>query len=89
MGRDALEVMIAGEHHQIVSDAHLRQDCVDRADLNAMAATNVAQGSGFDVIDPIGHEEGKRRESLQNLRARFGSGKTLQEFLEHQAGRHE
>ena len=73
---DALKVVIARQHYQVVADAQLRQESIDRANLNAMTAACVADVSGFDVIGSIRHEEGKGGEPLQNLLTRFGSRKT-------------
>jgi hypothetical protein len=84
---DALKVVIARQHHQVVADAQLRQESIDRANLNAMTAACVADVSGFDVIGSIRHEEGKGGEPLQNLLTRFGSRKPLQQLLQHQARR--
>jgi hypothetical protein len=61
-----------------VADAQLRQERIDRANLNAMTTAGVAKRRGFDVIGSIGHEEGKRREPIQNLLTRFWSGEALQ-----------
>lgn len=82
-----LKIPIARKHQQAVANAQLRQERIDRANLNAMAATRVAQRRGFDVIVPVGHEERKCGEPIENLRMRFGPGEALQQLLQYQTGR--
>ena len=84
---DALKIVIARQHQQVVADTQLRQERIDRAYLNAMTTAYVAKGRGFDVIGSIRHEEGKSGESLQNLFTRLGSRKALQQLLYHQSRR--
>jgi hypothetical protein len=73
-----LKIPIARKHQQAVANAQLRQQRIDRANLNAMTAAGVAKRCGFDVIGSIGHEEGKCGEPIQNLRTRFWSSEALQ-----------
>jgi hypothetical protein len=61
-----------------VANAQLRQERIDRANLNAMTAARVAKRRGFDVIGSIGHEEGKCGEPIQNLLTCFWSREALQ-----------
>src|SRR5215470_6904529 len=44
------KIVVGREHRQIVPDAKLRQESVDRADLNAGTAASIPQLSGIDVI---------------------------------------
>jgi hypothetical protein len=60
-----------------MADAQLRQERIDRANLNAMSAARISKGRGFYVIGSIGHEEGKRGEPLQYLLTCFGTGEPL------------
>jgi hypothetical protein len=61
-----LEVAVRGEHDQLVPATELRQQCVDRADLDAPAATRVAQASRFDMVESVGHKERERPEALHD-----------------------
>ena len=58
-----LEVAVGCEHHEIMSDAELRQERVDRPDLDALTTTRVSDLSGSDMVGPVRHEKGQRRES--------------------------
>lgn len=75
---DTLEISIARQHQQAVVDAQLRQERIDRANLNAVTTAPVAKPRGFDVIGSIGHEEGKCGEPIENLLTRFWSREALQ-----------
>jgi hypothetical protein len=70
-----------------VADAQLRQQRIDRANLDAMTAARIAKRRRFDVIGSIGHEEGKCGEPIQNLLTRLWSREALQELLQYQACR--
>jgi len=52
-----------------MANAELRQQSIDRANLNAGATTNVPQLRRADVILAIRHKERHRGKSIQNLRA--------------------
>jgi hypothetical protein len=60
-----------------MADAQLRQECIDRANLNAMSAARISKGSGFNMIGSIGHEEGKRGEPVHYLLTRFRTREPL------------
>jgi hypothetical protein len=64
---DTRKILIARQHQQAVADAQLRQERIDRANLNAMTTARVAKRRGFNMIGSVGHEEGKCGEPLQNL----------------------
>jgi hypothetical protein len=78
MVRYALKIPVTRKHQQAVADAQLRQERIDRANLNAMTAAGVAKHSGFDVIGSIGNEERQRGEPIQNLLTRFWAREALQ-----------
>jgi len=61
-----------------VADAQLRQERVDRTNLNAVTTTGVAKRCGFDVIRSIRDEKRKRREPIHNLLTCLWSTETLQ-----------
>jgi hypothetical protein len=69
----ALKIPVARQHQQAVADTQLRQERIDRANLNAMTTAGVTKRRGIDVIGSIGHEEGKCGEPIQNLLTRFWS----------------
>jgi hypothetical protein len=75
---DTLKIPITGKHQQAVADAQLRQESIDRANLNTMTTARIAKRRGFDVIGSIRHEEGKCGEPIQNLLTRFWSREALQ-----------
>lgn len=53
------EVTIGGEHREIVTKAQLREERVDRPDLDTAAAA-VAQLGGLDMVGTVGHEQRQR-----------------------------
>jgi len=73
-----LKIPITRKHQQAVADAQLRQERIDRANLNAMTTAVIAKRRGFGVIGSIRHEEGKCGEPIQNLLTRFWSREALQ-----------
>ena len=79
------KIFVGRQQHQAVPNAQLREQRVDRADLHPGAAASITQFSGVDVILPIGNEERERSESRDDVAARPGTGKSLQQFLKHQA----
>ena len=80
------KVFVGGQHCQIVAEAELREQCVDRADLNPSAAALVSQLSRVHMVAPVGNEKRQRGEPLKNLRAIFGSAEPLQRLLQNQPG---
>jgi hypothetical protein len=73
-----LKIPITRKHQQAMADAQLRQERIDRANLNAMTTAGIAKRRGFDVIGSIRREEGKCGEPIQNLLTRFWSSEALQ-----------
>lgn len=56
----------------------MREERIDRADLNAMTTAGIAKRRRFDVIGSIGHEKGKRGEPIHNLLTRLWCREALQ-----------
>ena len=83
----ALKIPITRQQQQAVADTQLRQERIDRANLNAMTTAGVAKRRRIDVIGSIGHEEGKCGEPIQNQLTRFWSREALQQLLQYQACR--
>ena len=53
--------LVAREHHELMSDAELGQEGVDRADLDAPHDDIALRTlSGSHVVEPVGHEQGQR-----------------------------
>jgi hypothetical protein len=50
--RKAPEIAVRREHRELVTDAQLRQERVDRPDLQAPSAAGVPQIGCVDVIPP-------------------------------------
>jgi hypothetical protein len=60
-----------------VADAQLRQERVDRTNLDAVTTAGIAQRRGFNVVRSIRHEERERRETIQDLLACLWPRKSL------------
>src|SRR5258708_26683766 len=86
MLRDVLEVVVAREHQQIVANAELGKERIDRTGLYSMATTGVAWFCRVNVILSPRHQEGQCREPLEYLFSRLGPRKTLKEFLQDEPG---
>jgi len=54
---DTTEILVGGQHRQLMTNAQLRQEGVDRTYLYATAAAPVPQPSGINVIASIGKQE--------------------------------
>ncbi len=78
------KVIVAREHQQVVANAQLSEERVNRAGLHALAPTDVAQFCGANVILSLRHDQRQCRESLEYLFAGLGSRKPLKEFLQHE-----
>ena len=68
MVRDALEVIVAGEHQQVMTDAQLSKERIDCAYLYAMAPTSIAQFRRINVILSVWHQERQRRKQMAHSR---------------------
>ena len=85
--RSELEIVVGAQQRQIVSNAQLRQQRVDRADLNTCSAASVAQLGGCYMVFAIRLQQRKRCEALDDLLARFRPVESLKQLLENHAGR--
>ena len=83
------EILVRGEQRQLVADTDLGDQGVDRSDLHAAAAAGCAECSGVDMVLSIGLYQRQRGKAIDDLWARLGAGKTLQQFLENEARRHD
>jgi hypothetical protein len=70
-----------------MTEAQLRQQRVDGADLHTLTAAMIAQLRGIDMVAAIGHQERQSRKPLKDRIAGSRTGKSLQEFLQYEPGR--
>ena len=55
------EIAIGRQHREVVTEAELREQRVDRTDLDAAAPATVSQLGGRNMVPPIGDEQRQRR----------------------------
>ena len=72
-----------------MANAHLRQNGIDRANLQTGATTAIAQFRRGDVILPVGREKRQGCEPIDDVLARPRAGKSLQQFLQDETGDHD
>ena len=88
--RDSLchsrEIPIGCEHDQVVANAELRKQGVDRPDLRAAAPAGITQLGSGNVILPVGSHERQGRETINYFLPRLRSSEALEQFLQHEAG---
>ncbi len=65
--RCKMEVPVGRQHLQIVPQAKLGKQSVDRAELQTFPAAGIAQLRGFDVIAAIRNEQRQGRKALDDL----------------------
>jgi hypothetical protein len=87
MLRHKSKIRIGREHRQIMPDAKLRQQGIDRTDLDTASPASVSQCGRVDVIAAVRGQERQSGEPRNDLFARSWAGKALQQFLKYQAGR--
>ncbi len=83
--REVVKVPVRREHHEIMSNAELRQQSVDCPDLDAAPTSSVSEFRGQDVIAPVGDDHWNGREALQQPVAILGPRDALENFLQHQS----
>ena len=69
-------------------DTELGQQCIDGSELHSVAATLVSKIRRADVILTVRLKHWYRGEALNDQIPILWSGKTLQQFLQDQAGGH-
>lgn len=67
------EVTVGGQKNDVVSDAQLCEQCIDRAHLHACSSASVTQVRRRDVVFAIRLQQGQRSKALDDLCARFGA----------------
>ncbi len=85
MPRDALEVPVRRQHHQLVADAQLRQQRVDGLDLDTMTLAPIANHRSVDVVVPIRVHERKGGKAKNDGVGVLRAAETLQKLLQHEA----
>ena len=83
---DTVEILVGRQHCEIVPETNAGEQGVDRSNLNAATAAVVTQRCRVDVILPVGNQQRECGEPVQDRLAVFRTGKTLQQFLQHQSG---
>ncbi len=84
-----MKVLIGCQQFEAVTDAELGEQGVDGSELKTRSAAGIPEPCCFDVIAPVGRDQRQCRKSSDDLVARAGSGESLQQFLEDQAGRYD
>jgi hypothetical protein len=80
------EIRIGGEQDKVVRDAQLRNQRVDRSELNSLAPAGIAQGGGSNVVLARGLYELQRVECRVDRRLSPRRDKALQQFEEDKTG---
>ena len=75
---DVAEVVVRSQHRQVVLQAELRVERVDRLDLNTSSSTRRAEIGGSDVRRAIRNEQRQGREGTENTRPSSGTPKSLE-----------
>src|SRR5581483_5021851 len=70
---DPIKVFIAGEHRQVMADAQLGQQRVNRSDLRALPTAMVAERGGLNVILSVRHQQRDRGKPIQDQVATLGA----------------
>jgi hypothetical protein len=81
MPRDIVKVPVDCQHGQVVAEAELGQQRIDRSDLNAGAPAFVSQFGSVHMITPVGNQQRQRCEPVEDLRSVPRSRKPLAEAL--------
>jgi hypothetical protein len=84
-----LEIIVAGEHRQAMTDAQLGQEGIDGSDLHAAASAAISHLGGPNVIVTIGHQQRYGGKPIQDPIAGSGAREALKELLKDEAGRND
>ncbi len=86
MPRSMSKIRARRKQEEIVPNAKPCDQGVYRLDLNAFAATRVANLGRFDMVVAVRGDHRQDRESFDDGVAGLGPRKALEQLLEHQAG---
>gem|GEM_PF-4254948 len=82
------KVVVGRQQRQSVTDAELREQSVDGADLHTGATAAITQFRGVNMILPVRGEERQGREPVDDVFTRTRTCEPLQQFLQNQSRRH-
>lgn len=77
------EILISAQQGKIMADTQLRNQRIDRPDLNARTAAGVAKPRSGYVVIAVRLHQGQRRETIHDLRTRFGPAEPLEQLLQY------
>jgi hypothetical protein len=80
-----LEIIVCREHRQIVPNAKLGEESINRSDLYSRAPTAISQIRGLNVIVAIRDEQAYGGKPVQNFDPGFRTREALQDLLEDKA----
>ena len=83
------EVLICAQKNEVMPDAKLRNQSVDRSDLHTRSATHVSHTRRCHMVFAIRLKQSQRRKPLHDLFACLGSSKALKKFLQDKTSRHD
>ena len=81
---DMAEINVGGEQRQLVTNAKMRKQCIDRTRLDSARTTQISQFRSSNVIFPVGIQERKCGKAFDDLPFVLGTRESLQEFLQDQ-----
>lgn len=84
---DPFEVAVRRQQGELETDAQLREQSVDRADLNTSSPAVVSKVRGGDMVVALRSDAGKSREVADDRGPCARTAEPLQELLQNQPGR--
>ena len=75
-----LEVLVRTQHDELIPNAELCEEGVDRADLKSATATVVAKVGCGRVIFALRHDQRQRSESIEDLLSRFSTASNVNRY---------
>jgi hypothetical protein len=82
------EIVVRRQEKQIIMDAQLSKQRIDRPQLYSRTPRSIPNFCGIDVILSDRFDKRERRESLHNVFVSSRSQETLQQFLQNQPSRY-
>ena len=89
MRRGVREVFVGCQQREVVTNAKLRDQSVDRPYLNTDPPTPIVEVGGVDVILPIAGKYRKGRKAVDDFPSRTRTGKSLEQLLQDDAVRYD
>ena len=72
-----------------MSNTQLRDECINRPYLDALASTKVSPSSRFDVVVDLGCDDREQRKTFYDLAGCFRTVETLEQFLQDDSRRND